>query len=121
LNLQNGWQGDVPGVVVAGSAQCVPVAENGSYRLEAKVYVVDVGAAGGVDATFYATADCSSAFSSAQRGAALTATRGAWEGLEVLLSTPAGTRSALLRLVVTKELSASAATVRFDDVSLTLR
>jgi hypothetical protein len=112
----------VPGGVgfYSGAAtQCTCVAGGGQYYLAAQTYLR--GSAGAARASvalaFYASDDCS--------GDALTSSttptisfNGAWLTPTITTTVPVGAQSALLRLVVSKNLAQDPAEVMFDNILL---
>ncbi|HEY4158222.1 MAG TPA: hypothetical protein VGM29_09000 [Polyangiaceae bacterium] len=120
LELVNTNQGDVPGVVVAGAEQCVPVAEQVNYRLSARVHVTVEGGAGGFDVSFFSSSDCSDA-ALGEPSSDFASTSSGWQLVQTDVASPASARSARIRLLAVKAFSAAAAPVQYDEVGLSRR
>lgn len=120
LELVNTTEGDVPGVVVAGVEQCVPVVAQSDYQLSARVYVTVDGGAGGFDLGFFSSSDCSDA-ALGEPSSDFASTSNGWQLVQADVASPASARSARIRLLAVKAFSAAAIPVRYDEVGLSRR
>lgn len=116
LSLVNTVEGDGYEFWMTGTSRCVAVRPDTDYVLSVDLFIPrdQVTGAAGFGIEFFNAPDCQGLL--LDLTGALTAITGGWETLEKPRRTPAGVKSALLRLVVTKVEKNPPFEARFDNV-----
>jgi len=111
---------DAPGITMTGSSQCAPALAGAGYHLAAHVFVPAGQGAGSaaLNVQYFSSLDCTGLVSGAWSTDPASGSGNAWSVLAGAFTTPAGTGSLRVRLVVVKDFAAPAFQARFDDVLL---
>lgn len=107
----------VPGAVMVGAEQCIPVTGGASYELAARVLIPSGQGAGeaGFNLWVFADAGCATAFLGAET-LTTTASGQAWALVEGQVKMPVEAQSMTVRLVVAKPFIQQQLNALFDDV-----
>lgn len=123
IAVTNANQSDTAvGSTMGGSGQCIPVMGAGTFDLYVQTLVaVDGYTSSGVVLQFYPSADCSGSLNGSFMPGLADQNISGWRVLQSIITTPAATRSILLRLVVLKPFKQAPTQALFDNVLLKAR